>query len=184
MTRSAASLTLVALAARLRKEGRSGAAAAEGAERGLQPLRRAGRRRRRPDVRLSRPAADRRAADGPPAIEVYRVVNAPPSLTTPRRRAGRAAAGGGTTTTVHLPGAAERRAATNVRVAEEHFYDGQEGRLAVAVRDRGATRGASVVYRDPLTALLARRASRSRSPTPSSRCGAAASAAPSPTSSR
>jgi hypothetical protein len=91
------------------------------------------------------------------SIEVYRVVNAPPSLTTPRR-AGEpqpAAAGGGTTTTMHLPGQAERRAATNVRVAEEAFY-GLSRKVAVlsiaAIAD--LTHGASVVYRDPLTSLL------------------------------
>ena len=87
---------------------------------------------------------------------MYRVVNAPPSLTTPRKTGEpSAAAGGGTTTTMHLPGQAERRAATNVRVAEEGFYD-LSRKVAVlslaAIAD--LTHGASVVYRDPLTALL------------------------------
>jgi hypothetical protein len=90
------------------------------------------------------------------SIEVYRVVNAPPSLTTPRRTGEpSAAAGGGVTTTMHLPGQAERRAATNVRIAEEAFYD-LSRKVAVlslsAIAD--LTHGASVVFRDPLTALL------------------------------
>jgi hypothetical protein len=91
------------------------------------------------------------------SIEVYRVVNAPPSLTTPRRTGEpSAAAGGGATTTMHLPGQAERRAKTNVRVAEESFYE-LSHKVAVlslsAIADM--THGASVVYHDPLTALLA-----------------------------
>ena len=56
---------------------------------------------------------------------------------------------------MHLPGQGERRAATNVRVAEEAFY-GLSRKVAVlsiaAIAD--LTHGASVVYRDPLTALL------------------------------
>ena len=97
------------------------------------------------------------------AIEVYRVENAPPSLTAPRRAAGPPASASATssgqssTTTVTLPGAAERRAATNVRVAEEGFYS-TAGKIATLTLSAIAesTRGASVVYRDPLSPLLAK----------------------------
>ena len=113
------------------------------------------------DAVLSFPFPDRLLTGAPltdlQAIEVYRVVNAPPSLTTPRKTGEpSAAAGGGSTTTMKLPGQQERRAATNVRVAEETFYD-LSRKVAVlslaAIAD--LTHGASVVYRDPLTALLA-----------------------------
>jgi hypothetical protein len=91
------------------------------------------------------------------AIEVYRVVNPPPSLTAPPRT-GRAAGGAsGTTTTVPLPGAAERRAATNVRLAEEGFYATSQKVATLSLSAIAeSTRGASVVYRDPLSPLLAK----------------------------
>jgi hypothetical protein len=95
-------------------------------------------------------------------IDVYRVVNAPASLTEPRRAgagptASSAAAGASTTSSVNLPGAAERRAATNVRVAEEAFYSSARkvATLSLAAIAE-STRGASVVYRDPLSPLLAK----------------------------
>jgi hypothetical protein len=90
------------------------------------------------------------------SIEVYRVVDAPPGLTTPHKAGAPAAASGQTTTTtVPLPGAAERRVATNERLAEEAFY-GSSQKVATLTLSAIAesTRGASVVYRDPLTTLL------------------------------
>ena len=93
-------------------------------------------------------------------IDVYRVVNAPPALTAPRpAAAGGAPAGGSTgstTTTAHLPGAGERRAATNVRIAEEQFYASAKKVASLSLTAIAeSTRGASVVYRDPLSALHA-----------------------------
>ena len=88
---------------------------------------------------------------------------------------------------MHLPGAAERRAATNVRAGRGGVLRERAEQVASlslsAIAE--ATRGASVVYRDPLSPLLARR----RRPAPARvrrRLGAAqtASAARSPTSSR
>ncbi len=56
---------------------------------------------------------------------------------------------------INLPGGTERRTATNVRLAEEQFY---ESARVVAKLSLSAiaelTRGASVVYRDPLSPLL------------------------------
>jgi hypothetical protein len=92
------------------------------------------------------------------AVEVYRVVQPSPDLTAPRRAGGPPAASpGGATGTgvINLPGAGERREATNVRIAEEAFYAASE-RVATlrAPEIADATRGASLVYRDPLTPLL------------------------------
>jgi hypothetical protein len=90
------------------------------------------------------------------SIEVYRVVNPPPGLTAPRRAAA-PPAGQSSTTTVNLPGAAERRAATNERVAEEAFYASAQKVATLSLSAIAeSTRGASVVYRDPLTPLLAK----------------------------
>ncbi len=92
-------------------------------------------------------------------IDVLRVVNPPPALTSPRPAAAgggaRPSTGGAGTTTLNLPGGAERHAATNVRLAEEAFY--QSARVVAKLSLSAiaeATRGASVVYRDPLTPLL------------------------------
>lgn len=90
------------------------------------------------------------------SIEVYRVVDPPPSLTEPRRAAAAApapAAGAGGV--VRLPGAGARREATNVRLAEEDFY-AQSARIAVLTLPAlaEATRGATIVYRDPVLPLL------------------------------
>jgi hypothetical protein len=88
------------------------------------------------------------------AIEVYRVVKPSPSLTEPRRAGAAPAAPASSTGAVLLPGEAARREATNVRLAEEAFYR-EAKRVATlslpAIAER--TRGASVVYRDPLSAL-------------------------------
>ena len=52
-------------------------------------------------------------------------------------------------------GYAERRAATNVRLAEEAFYDGSERVASLALPDIAeATHGAQLVYRDPLGSLF------------------------------
>jgi len=90
-------------------------------------------------------------------IEVYRVVHPPPSLTSPRP-AGSAAPQGGTsgTNVVVLPGAAERRAATNTRLAEEAFYQVAEKIATLPLAEIAErTQGASVVYKDPLSPLFA-----------------------------
>ena len=90
-------------------------------------------------------------------IEVYRVVHPPPSLTSPRP-AGSASPGGQTgTSVVPLPGAAERRAATNTRLAEEAFYQSAEKIATLPLSEIAErTQGASVVYKDPLSPLFAK----------------------------
>jgi hypothetical protein len=91
------------------------------------------------------------------AIEIYRVVNPSPALTAkPRSGAGAPASAPTGTGIVHLPGATERRAATNVRVAEESFYQTAQGIASLpltAIAEH--TRGASIVFRDPLSQLFA-----------------------------
>lgn len=89
-------------------------------------------------------------------IEIYRVVNPDPALTAGKRPGGPPAAQTGTGA-VQLPGASERRAATNARMAEEAFYQTSQRIAALSLPAISEhTRGASVVYRDPLLALLAR----------------------------
>ena len=90
------------------------------------------------------------------SIEVYRIVDPPPSLTAPHRAGSNVAAAGQTgTTAVRLPGASQRREATNVRLAEEAFYQGSERIDALSVPALAEhTRGASVVFRDPLSPVL------------------------------
>jgi len=89
------------------------------------------------------------------AIEVYRVLHPSPSLTGPVR-AGSSQGGQTGTGVVALPGALERRAATNARLAEEAFYQAAEKIATLALSEIAErTRGASVVYRDPLSPLLA-----------------------------
>ena len=93
------------------------------------------------------------------SIEVYRIVNPPPGLTTPRPAgpASSASSGQSSTTVTNLPGAAERRVATNVRVAEEAFYASARKVATLSLSAIAeSTRGASVVYRDPLSPLLAK----------------------------
>jgi hypothetical protein len=79
------------------------------------------------------------------AIEVYRAVGPSPAITTPRGQPTGGAAGD------RAPGAAERRAAQNLRLAEQAFY--AEAQLverlpipAIATHTRGAT----LRYEDPL----------------------------------
>jgi hypothetical protein len=91
------------------------------------------------------------------AVEVYRVVKPSPELTAPRRPGGPPPMTGSTSTggVIHLPGEAERREATNVRIAEEAFYAAAERVATLRSPDIAqATRGATLVYRDPLASLF------------------------------
>ena len=92
------------------------------------------------------------------AIEVYRVVHPPSSLTSPRPPGSPAPQGGSSSTSVVvLPGAAERRAATNTRMAEESFYQQAEKIATLPLSEIAErTQGASVVYKDPLSPLFAK----------------------------
>jgi hypothetical protein len=88
-------------------------------------------------------------------IEVYRVLHPSPSLTGPVRP-GSSQGGQTGTGIVTLPGALERHAATNTRLAEEAFYQAGEKIATLALSEIAErTRGATVVYRDPLSPLLA-----------------------------
>lgn len=92
------------------------------------------------------------------SIEIYRVVRPPPGLTAPGRSGESGAPSGQTgTSAVRLPGASERRAATNARLAEETFYRISERIAALSLPAISEhTRGASVVYYDPLSPLFVR----------------------------
>jgi len=91
-------------------------------------------------------------------IEVLRVVNPAPGLGTPRPAgpaASRPVSGVTGSAPLNLPGGTERRTATNVRLAEEQFYESARvvAKLSLsAIAD--STRGASVVYKDPLSPLF------------------------------
>ena len=116
------------------------------------------------DAVLSFTFPDRLLTGGPltdlSSIEVYRVIKPSAALTEPRRpSAGPAStipSTGGTGGAIHLPGEGARREATNERLAEQAFYR-EAKRAAVLSLSAIAelTRGASVVYRDPLSALFA-----------------------------
>jgi len=90
------------------------------------------------------------------SIEVYRVVNPPPALTAPRPAgASGAAPSSGSSGELRGMGTTARRTATNVRLAEESFYQNAElaaGLSLPAIAE--STRGASVVYRDSLLTLF------------------------------
>jgi len=91
------------------------------------------------------------------AIEVYRVVDPSAALTAPPRAGAPAAPPPSARSTgeLHGMGAAARRTATNVRVAEEAFY--RDARLVAGLNLAAiaeATRGAAVVYRDSLLTLF------------------------------
>jgi hypothetical protein len=92
------------------------------------------------------------------AIEVYRVVRPSSELTEPRRAGGPPPTSSGATSSsgvIQLPGASERREATNVRLAEEAFYQAAERVAALHGPEMAdATQGASLVYRDPLSFLF------------------------------
>jgi hypothetical protein len=94
------------------------------------------------------------------SIEVYRVIKPSAALTEPRRGGGAGPTSGvpsaGGVGVIHLPGEGARREATNERLAEQAFY--REARRAATLSLSAIaelTRGASVVYRDPLSALWA-----------------------------
>ena len=90
-------------------------------------------------------------------VEVYRIVNPPPAIAAPPRAGAPppSSGGGGYGSELRILGLQERRIATNVRVAEEMFYN-QAQRVASlslpAIAE--ATQGASIVYRDPLENLF------------------------------
>ena len=91
-------------------------------------------------------------------IEIYRVVHPPSSLTSPRPGGSSSAPPGSSSGTgvVVLPGAAERHAATNARMAEEAFYQLAEKIATLPLAEIAErTQGASVVYKDPLSPLFA-----------------------------
>ncbi len=89
------------------------------------------------------------------AIEVYRVAKPSPALTAPRATSRAAGAPTGTTGELRGLGAAARREATNVRLAEEAFYRDSQRIDSLSLSDIAeSTRGATVVYRDPMAPLL------------------------------
>jgi len=85
------------------------------------------------------------------AIEIYRVTDPPPTLVSPAP-----APSGPAPKTDEAPAAGARRTALNARLAEEAFY--REAKkidtLPIAALAQ-RTRGASILYRDPLGTLLA-----------------------------
>ncbi len=91
------------------------------------------------------------------SIEVYRVVNPSSALLMPARPGAAPPPSSGTGTSGELRGlgAAERKTATNVRMAEEAFYDDAALVATLTLPEiNEATRGASVVYRDSLETLF------------------------------
>ena len=90
------------------------------------------------------------------AIEIFRLAGATPAMAGPPAPA----PGGGAGVLDRAPGGGARRAALAARMAEETFYREAVAvaKLSVAELAR-ATRGATIVYRDPLLALLAKSAS-------------------------
>ncbi len=90
-------------------------------------------------------------------IEVYRVVRPPSSMTSPRKTGATPGGQQSGTNIVVLPGAAERHAATNTRLAEEAFYQLAEKIATLPLSEIAErTQGASVVYKDPLSPLFAK----------------------------
>jgi len=87
------------------------------------------------------------------AIEIYRAVNPPPALTTPRPAP--SGGGGATPKTDEAPAAAARRAAAAARAAEEAFLRESTRVVSLPVAELSRrTRGATIVYRDGLGPLL------------------------------
>src|SRR5207237_7122528 len=87
------------------------------------------------------------------SVEVYRVPDPSPALTAPRRPAPAAAV----SRTDEAPGAAARQAAANMRLAEENFYRDAERVAVLPIAELARrTRGATLVYSDPLTPLYSR----------------------------
>jgi hypothetical protein len=90
------------------------------------------------------------------SIEIYRVINPSAALTSRPPPSAVSSSSGGQHAD-RAPGAGARRAASNIRMAEEAFYrDAQR----IAVLELAAlaehTRGATIVYRDSLEVLLAK----------------------------
>jgi len=94
------------------------------------------------------------------SIEIYRLAGATPSMAQPRPVAagsGSPVGGGGAGTLGSAPGAAARRAALAARMAEEGFYRDAVPVARLSVAEIAArTHGATILYRDPLLALLAK----------------------------
>jgi hypothetical protein len=92
------------------------------------------------------------------SIEIYRLAGATPSMAQPKPVApstGAPSGGGGGATLGSVPGGGARRIATAARMAEQVFYRDAVpvARLSVAeIANR--THGATILYRDPLLALL------------------------------
>lgn len=112
------------------------------------------------DAVLSFSFPDRLLTGGPltdlESIEVYRVLRPSPALTAPRPAGLAAGALTGATGELRGLGASARREATNVRLAEEAFYRDSQRIAALSLPAIAeSTRGATVVYRDPLSPLLA-----------------------------
>lgn len=92
------------------------------------------------------------------SIEVYRVLNPSPALTSPRK----APSGGGSAAARGdaAPAAGSRQTAVNLRVAEETFYRGAERIATLPVGELARrTRGATIVFEDSLPPVIARRPS-------------------------
>lgn len=86
------------------------------------------------------------------SVEIYRAVNPSPLLTVPRP-----VAPSRTSATDTAPAGGARRAASNVRQAEEAFYREAERVALLPLFALGQhTLGATIVYRDPLGPLLAK----------------------------
>ncbi|MDQ6891675.1 MAG: hypothetical protein M3167_03230 [Acidobacteriota bacterium] len=104
-----------------------------------------------------------RLLDGSPltdlsAIEIYRVVNPSPALSATPRPGAPARPSPGAPRTDLAPAAGARQAATNRRVAEEAFYRDAERVASLPVGELARrTRGATIVFQDPLAPLFARK---------------------------
>ncbi|MEP7131850.1 MAG: hypothetical protein ABI914_01720 [Acidobacteriota bacterium] len=102
-----------------------------------------------------------RLMDGSPlsdlaSVEVYRLINPPASLTAPRRPG--PVARSGPARGDLAPAAGTRQAAVNTRVAEQSFYRDAERIASLPVAEIARrTRGASIVFDDPLPPLFARK---------------------------
>jgi hypothetical protein len=109
------------------------------------------------------------------------VIRPSPELTAPRRAGAAPPTSSGTYSSsgvVQLPGATERREATNVRLAEETFYGSSERVASLHGPEMAeATRGASLVYRDPLSFLFVQEDGPHPLATPSCRSAGTASEA-------
>ncbi|MFN2634109.1 MAG: hypothetical protein ABR610_11895 [Thermoanaerobaculia bacterium] len=89
------------------------------------------------------------------SIEVYRLINPSPSLTAPRRPG---PTGSGAARGDLAPAAGTRQAAVNARIAEQNFYRDAERIATLPVAEIARrTRGASIVFDDPLPPLFARK---------------------------